>query len=211
MLLTLLSRFMDNRSWRLLDIINTLVFPPITYDWDTQLKEEISFEDKWKKSKKGIFIFHILYFMENIFLCVPIFILSSNINTRNIFHAQLFPLLQEERASTQMAALLGLAPVGFAVSSALQVSLMFLYYRIGHPWQAIWNLKNQKQLWNKNSVNSASNSTFQLKRLSVSHYFVRKVYVPNFRLLVHSLLVDLSGFVIVFRGDSLFRRHFYTH
>ena len=108
-LLTFLSRFMDNRRGRLLDIINTLVFPPITYDWDTQQKEEISFEDKWKKSKKGIFIFHILYFMENVFLCVPIFILSSNINNRNIFHAQLFPLLQEERASTQMAALLGLA------------------------------------------------------------------------------------------------------
>jgi len=143
-LLTVLSRFMDNGSGRLLDIINTLVFPPITYDWDTQQKEEISFEEKWEKSKRGIFIFHILYFMENVFLCVPIFILSSNINTRNIFHAQLFPLLQEERASTQMAALLGLAPVGFAVASALQVSLMFLYYRIGHPWQAIWNLKNQK-------------------------------------------------------------------
>merc|ERR1719312_1675241 len=141
-LLTVLSRFMDNRSGRLLDIINTLVFPPSTYDWDTQQKKEISFEEKWEKSKRGIFIFHILYFMENVFLCLPIFILSSNINTRNIFHAQLFPLLQEERASTQMAALLGLAPVGFALASALQVFLMFLYYKIGHPWQAIWNLKN---------------------------------------------------------------------
>ena len=127
-----------------MDIINSLVFPPITYEWDTQQDEHQSFKDAWQKSKKGIFIFNILYFMENVFLCIPMFILSSNINTRNIFHNQLFPILQEERVSTQMAALLGLAPVGFAVTSALQVSLLFLYHRMGHPWQAIWNLEQQK-------------------------------------------------------------------
>jgi len=143
LLLILLSRFMNNRG--VTGIINSLVFPPITYEWDTQQNEEVSFKDRWQKTKTGIFIFHFLYFLENVFLCVPIFILSCNINTRNIFHAQLFPILEEERYSTQMAALLGLAPVVFAVSSALQVSLLFLYHRVGHPWQAIWRLKQQEK------------------------------------------------------------------
>ena len=70
LLLILLSRFMNNRGGRVMGIINSLVFPPITYEWDTQQNEEVSFKDGWQKTKKGIFIFHILYFMENVFLCV---------------------------------------------------------------------------------------------------------------------------------------------
>eukprot|EP00092_Neocalanus_flemingeri_P028074 GFUD01030481.1.p1 GENE.GFUD01030481.1~~GFUD01030481.1.p1 ORF type:complete len:932 (-),score=145.52 GFUD01030481.1:109-2904(-) len=129
---------------RFLYILNTLVCPPQCLEWDEFKERQGSFGENWQKTKLDILSIHALYFSEHVLLCLPIFILNSKISVRNSFHTNWFSILQMERTSTQVAALLGAAPAAFAILTCLQVALLYLYYKVGHPWQGIWNLEQNR-------------------------------------------------------------------
>jgi len=126
-----------SRVWCLLHSLNSLVCPPLLNDWDELLKEGETVERGWERTKKELLIMQGLYFVENVCLCIPIFILNNQIVQRNVFHSHNFPLLEAEKNSYKISQLLGLVPFILALSTALQLGLFNAYHMFGHPWHVL--------------------------------------------------------------------------
>ena len=100
-----------------------------------------NFEENWKKVSFEFKALLLLITLENILLCLPLFILCNSITARNETLGSKFPQLQEEIGSTNLIyCLVTIMPIVYLAAPFLQLWLFYLYNKNGHPWSKI--LKN---------------------------------------------------------------------
>ncbi len=117
----------------------THLYCPSSYrDWDDDLLKSSDVKKNWKKVKKEMKILLLLFSLENVLLCIPMFILSWTIAERNFFLDQYFPQVTEESYSTffvhNVSAIL---PFLFICLPFAQYLLFVMYNKFGHPWSKI--------------------------------------------------------------------------
>jgi hypothetical protein len=88
----------------------------------------------------------VLFTLENILLCLPMFILTISIVDRNrVLVEGGFKLMQEEVDATVLAFSLSfILPIVFAILPLTQYKLYTWYHTSGHPWSNIFNLEIKK-------------------------------------------------------------------
>ena len=116
-------------------IITQFFCPKIYQDWDEHVSTFEDVEQRYQKVKKELKALLMLFTLENVFMCTPIWILSYNIYQRNIFLDKFFAQLDEEIWSTKLSFALSLTcPIVFITSPFVQFWLFDLYNKNGHPW-----------------------------------------------------------------------------
>jgi hypothetical protein len=138
---------------KIFHVMTQLVFPANYKDWDDlddseilQNFSKVCFE---KKLLVGLFA------VENLILCIPMFILSSNIGQRNSEMEEFFPQVIEEKVSTRVAYTLSVVfPIFYSVLPFLQYYIFICYNKFGHPWSKILNSELKKSGSNEADENS---------------------------------------------------------
>jgi len=122
-------------------ILNQIMCPTSYKDWDEDINTMEDVRTNWKQVSTELKALLALFAMEHIILCVPIWILSYNIYSRNQFLEEFFPQVQEEQWSTLLAYTLSIVcPIVYLlIIPFLQYGLFFLYHKFGHPWSLIFN------------------------------------------------------------------------
>jgi hypothetical protein len=118
----------------------SLVCPPLFLDWiDMVPSPELSGIGKsWNKVMKAFACHTVLFSLEHIILCIPLFLLNSLIQTRFYKMSEYFQPLSEEALSAYAVTCLMYAGITISVLFPLvQLTLALLYFRLGHPWSRI--------------------------------------------------------------------------
>ena len=85
--------------------------------------------------KKEYSLMTLLFIMEHLLMCVPIWILHFQIYERTQYLEKYFPPLEKEIASYNVVAWLTvIMPVFFIISGYLQMFLFKFFYQSAHPW-----------------------------------------------------------------------------
>ena len=96
--------------------------------------------DQWRKASAEMSNLLIIFTLEHLVCCIPIFILSVNIAKRNQYLDKYFPQLIEERNATQTAfCLASISPVIFILAPFIQFWLFKIYNLYFHPWAILLN------------------------------------------------------------------------
>ncbi len=126
------------------ELLYTLICPPLFRDWEDigrqGAKPETDLHKCWKKSLKFISSFIIIMAVENLLLCVPMWILrQASLERAASMAARAFPLLPSEDASlTRIDIMLFSALALYSVIlPPLQVFLALAYLKYGHAWSRI--------------------------------------------------------------------------
>jgi len=129
-----------NLPGKVFHILNHLYCPSIYKDWDEDLLVCSDIEENWRRVKKEMKCLLFLFALENVFLCTPLFILSSTIAKRNLFLDEYFPqVLEESQATVLVYSLSVILASSFIILPFLQYFLFVMYNKFGHPWSKILN------------------------------------------------------------------------
>ncbi len=133
---------------KIFHVLSQLQCPSSYKDWDEDDESEETYEPNFVKILLEMKYLLIVFTLEHIFMCIPIWILSYNITIRNIYLNEYFPMLEEELFSTKLAYILSaICPVLFIATSFAQYSLFVMYHRKGHPWSKILFPDVEKIKW----------------------------------------------------------------
>ena len=121
--------------------IRTIISPPLQKDWELIYRlyklagRELSFQSSWRRSKLLLLALHALMLFEHMIMLVPLLALRLAIDRRNTHLATNFPVLDDEKYSTNVVNYLILSGlVGFPVLSATSLLLAYIYFVKWHPW-----------------------------------------------------------------------------
>ncbi len=136
--------FRERISEKFFHLSTQLLCPSNYKDWDEIEEEE--FETNWRNVSNEMKALLVLFTLENILLCLPMFILTKSIVTRNrVLVEGGFKLMQEEVDATVLAFSLSfILSIVFAILPFIQYKLYTWYHTSGHPWSNIFNLERKK-------------------------------------------------------------------
>ena len=147
------SKHFKDRRWhqKAFHILANMITILPTHEWDHDVLPDSecplkpqSLTIKIKKYWKEIKTLLLLFFLENLVLCTPIWILWGNINKRNSFLDKFFPQLPEEKLSTMICAMLGaVLPILHLFATMAQYVVLNMYHKIGHPWHKLYQAFQQ--------------------------------------------------------------------
>jgi hypothetical protein len=128
----------NNLAEKLFHVLTHLYCPSSYRDWDEDLMDLSDVKESWKRVKKEMKILLLLFALENVLLCIPMFILSWTIAERNLFLDQYFPQVTEESYSTFFVhTVSAILPFLFICLPFAQYLLFVMYNKFGHPWSKI--------------------------------------------------------------------------
>jgi len=105
-----------------------------------QASDSKTTRESWRKVSNEIKYLLLLFSVEHILMCIPVWILSYNIQERNYLLEKDFKILPEEHHSTIVASTMSiLGPVFFIIIPFLQYRLFTTFHRVAHPWSRIIN------------------------------------------------------------------------
>jgi hypothetical protein len=131
-------------------ILTQLHCPKIYQDWDNEISSLEEVQKNWHQVKNEMKTLLMLFSLEHILMCIPIWILNFNINKRNIYLDEFFPRVFEEQRATTVAYTLSIVcPIIFAVAPFLQYGVFILYNKNGHPWAKLLQ-SEKKEAGNEN-------------------------------------------------------------
>ena len=139
-------------SKRILENLNTLLCPPIHWDWEVlhRLKggPSLSISECWKRSKRLLVAFNVLIFVEHLLLMVPLVVLKVAIDERNELLSKDFPQNSDEVLSTdRVNLLLHLGLCGFTALPLVSLLLAYIYFRKWHMWSRVLNSSVQSNIF----------------------------------------------------------------
>ena len=129
----------ENMSQKFFHILIQLFCPKVHQDWDEEIATVHDAIQNYIKVKTEMILSLILFLLEDLVMCTPIWILSYNIYQRNTYlYKEDFPLLEEEKWSTKLAYTLSfVSPVVFIIFPLIQYGLFILYNKFSHPWSIL--------------------------------------------------------------------------
>jgi hypothetical protein len=140
---------------KIFHVLTQLHSPSNYTDWDET--EDSTYEENWKKVKKEMKSLILLFTVEHILMCIPLWILSYSISVRNQYLAQYFPMLEEEKNATELGYTLSvLCPLVFAAFGYFQFQLFLIYHKHAHPWSEILFPKETKENRKKKPTSKAN-------------------------------------------------------
>ena len=117
-------------------LLNQLICPLIYKDWDDEQEDDYS--SKLSDVLREMKVLLILFAIENIAMCTPLFLLAHSIIKRNQYLDEFFPQLEEEKYATHLSfALCVVCPIIYGTVPFLQYQLFLLYNTKGHPWSKL--------------------------------------------------------------------------
>jgi len=123
---------------KIFHVLSQLQWPSSYKDWDEDDDSEEGYKDKFKKVLQEMKCLLVLFTTEHILMCIPMWILSYSIATRNIYLSKYFSIIEEEMGATNLAyTLSACCPVFFIATSCAQYGLFVLYHKRGHPWSKL--------------------------------------------------------------------------
>jgi hypothetical protein len=144
----LLSCILKGKTWtkgkQMLQSLYTILYPPVVVDWETIYRlnnGKLSIKTCWKKSKRFMIVQIAINFMQHILLCVPLMLLKVAIDKRNedLAAGGFYPLKDELYSSQNVNDLLIAGLSVSVISPLVQWSLIYIYFKVGHPWSRILN------------------------------------------------------------------------
>ena len=128
---------------KIFHILTQLVFPVNYKDWDDL--DDCNILENFSKVCFEKKLLVALFAVEHLVLCVPMFILSSNIGRRNSKMENFFPQVMEEKTSTSVAYSLSVFfPIFYCLLPFAQYYIFLAYNKFGHPWSKILNSQIKK-------------------------------------------------------------------
>ena len=137
---------------KILQCLHILLCPPVHWDWEVihRLRGgRLSISECWRRSKRLLIAFNVLFLIEHLLLMVPLMVLKGAINRRNALLSIDFPPTSDEVFSTERVdSLLFFGIFGFAVLPLLSLLLAYIYFRKLHLWSRILNRHVQRpRVW----------------------------------------------------------------
>ena len=131
-----------------LHIFGQFICPTVYCDWDVHYTQAngYNFRHYWKHTMAELLAMIILFFVENLSFCVPMWILYSNVVDQNgEFSRHFLPQEWLEDETTNRLFHFSLwVPFGLVFVLIGQVGLLYLYYKFSHPWSRIFELESRK-------------------------------------------------------------------
>ena len=124
------------------DDLCTFLCPPIHLDWEMIYRiaklTGISIKECWVRSKKLLYAYNVLFFLEHLILMIPLMVLKVSIDERNDLLMKDFPPNADEQLSTEITSkLLTYGILGFTALPFVSFGLAYLYFKHGHAWSRI--------------------------------------------------------------------------
>ena len=146
------SNFLSEKNFflKLFNIISQQLCPKVLRDWDDIALNMDDIRKNFANVKKEMKALLIIFAVENMFLCVPIMMLSFKIYERNQYLDEFFPQLDEEIWSTKLAYSLSVVgPLFFLVIPFFQYWLFLMYNKHWHPWAMLLQENLDAPVWLK--------------------------------------------------------------
>ena len=146
------SNFLSEKNFflKLFNIISQQLCPKVLRDWDDIALNMDDIRKNFANVKKEMKALLIIFAVENVFLCVPIMMLSFKIYERNQYLDEFFPQLDEEIWSTKLAYSLSVVgPLFFLVIPFFQYWLFLMYNKHWHPWAMLLQENLDAPVWLK--------------------------------------------------------------
>ena len=133
---------------------------PETYssDWDTDHElDEKGHLQKWWKVLREMALMIFMQLISNLMMLIPFFVTASNVKARHeLLEGAIGVFPEEELAYRTVKILSWILPSIIITSALLDIILVFIYMRIGHPWKYI--LSNEEH---DTEVNETANNSPQ--------------------------------------------------
>ena len=98
------------------------------------------YKENWKKFRNEYLFLILITFIENLLLVSPIFYLFSKVAPRHQFlESTIGPVDKEITTMENLQNIVTVAPVILVFSVPLQICLMWLFQKYGHPWKIFFH------------------------------------------------------------------------
>ena len=121
--------------------------PLVFQDWDEQYDNETgnNFPALWSATRNEFWALHFLFLIENLLLCIPLWMLNYSIGKRNEHLSQYLPPVENELYSTDRVFTFAWAvPLTIALSAIASHALLYAYYYYCHPWSALFQQEMER-------------------------------------------------------------------
>ena len=152
---------------KIFHILTQLTCPTVYTDWDEKIISVEDAEKNWSRVCKEIKLLLFVFAFEHFMMCIPLWILSFNISTRNEFLNQFFPqVIEEQRATVKAFTLSIVCPILYFLIPFIQFKIFVSYHRFGHPWSRILN-RETKNVEHENEEMKMKEKVFEEEKENV--------------------------------------------